>query len=93
MKIVINRDHGGFSLSAQAARRYADITGTKFDPYGCRSVARDDPALIQIVEEMGEAADGAYASLGIVEIPDGVQWQIEEYDGMEWVAEKHRTWR
>ena len=24
--------------------------------------------------------------------PD-VEWYIEEYDGQEWVAEKHRTWR
>jgi hypothetical protein len=31
--------------------------------------------------------------LAIVEIPDDVQWIIEENDGMEWVAEKHRTWR
>jgi len=30
--------------------------------------------------------------LKIVDIPDGVEWEIEEYDGMEWVAEKHRTW-
>ena len=27
-----------------------------------------------------------------VSIPDDVEWQIEEYDGMEWVAEAHRTW-
>lgn len=26
------------------------------------------------------------------EVPDDVQWQIEEYDGREWVAETHRTW-
>jgi hypothetical protein len=29
----------------------------------------------------------------VVEIPDGVEWEIAEYDGLEWVAEKHRTWR
>ena len=28
-----------------------------------------------------------------VEIPDDVEWQIEEYDGSEWIAEKHRIWR
>ena len=27
-----------------------------------------------------------------VEIPDGVQWEIDEYDGGERVAECHRTW-
>lgn len=58
-----------------------------------RDLKRDHPMLLQVIEEMGEAADGACASLRIVEIPDDVEWEIEEYDGSEWVAEKHRTWR
>lgn len=55
-------------------------------------VPRDDPDLIAVVEELGRAADGRHANLEIVEIPDGVEWQIEEYDGLEHVAEKHRVW-
>jgi hypothetical protein len=31
--------------------------------------------------------------LRIVEIPDGVEWHISEYDGIEHIAENHRTWR
>jgi hypothetical protein len=57
-----------------------------------RDIERTDSILIQVVEEMGEEANGKYGELKIVEIPDYVEWQIEEYDGMEWVAEKHRTW-
>ena len=53
---------------------------------------RDDPILIQVVEELKDGANGRHAELKIVEIPDDVEWQIEEYDGNEWVAEKHRTW-
>jgi len=30
--------------------------------------------------------------LKIVEIPDDVDWEINEDDGSEWIAEKHRTW-
>lgn len=57
------------------------------------NLTRNDPILVQVVEEMGDKAWGRYAKLAIVEIPDDVQWIIEENDGMEWVAEKHRTWK
>lgn len=56
-------------------------------------IDRDDLALVEVVEEMGEKAAGKYASLKIVEIPDDVEWYIDEYDGKEHVAEQHRTWR
>lgn len=56
-------------------------------------IERDDPILVQIVEELGSVvASGRFAALEIVEIPDDVQWEIEEYDGTEWIAEEHRTW-
>ena len=41
---------------------------------------------------MEEDAWGCCSRLKVVEIPDGIEWQIEEYDGKEWVAETHRTW-
>lgn len=53
---------------------------------------RADPLLVQVVEELGKKADGFCASLEIVEIPDGVDYEIQEYDGSEHIAEKHRTW-
>lgn len=57
-----------------------------------RDIDRDDPYLVQTVEDLGEKANGKFAELRVVEIPDGVEWQIEEYDGNEWVSEVHRTW-
>jgi hypothetical protein len=54
--------------------------------------ARCDPFLVRLVEEMGDAANGRFASLRIVEVPDDAEWYISEYDGNEHVAEKHRTW-
>jgi hypothetical protein len=53
---------------------------------------RADPHLIQVVNELGTRAGGAHAVLKVVEIPDGIEYIIEEYDGFEHVAEKHRTW-
>lgn len=56
-------------------------------------VERTDSDLIRAIEIVGtEEASGKYASLKIVEIPDDVEWELGEYDGREWVAEKHRTW-
>ena len=57
-----------------------------------REIERHDPVLVQVVEEMGDAADGDHAELAVVEIPDDVEYIIEEYDGLEHVAEAHRTW-
>lgn len=57
-----------------------------------RDYERHDPTLIQVVEELGEEASGDCAKLKIVEIPDGVNYEIAEYDGFEHVAEKHRSW-
>lgn len=58
-----------------------------------RDIDRSDPILVQVVEELGEAANGRCAELSVVDIPDDVNWTIEEYDGNEHVAEVHRTWR
>ena len=56
-------------------------------------IKRNDPALVTTVRRLGKNAAGEFAKLKIVEVPAGVEWYIEEYDGQEWVAEKHRTWR
>lgn len=53
---------------------------------------RDDPILVDVVERLGNAANGKYARLEVTEVPDDVDWEIGEYDGQEWVQEKHRTW-
>ncbi|NDB82523.1 MAG: hypothetical protein EB127_07255 [Alphaproteobacteria bacterium] len=66
------------------------VNGSEFTG---RHIARDDPALVNTVYQLGSDSSTEYATLKVVEIPSDVEWQIEEYDGREWVAEKHRTWR
>ena len=60
--------------------------------YGMREIRRDHPLLIKVVESLGEKAGTKFCTPKIVNIPDDVDWEIGEYDGNEWVAEKHREW-
>ena len=90
MKIVINTCYGSFGLSKEALALYNERTGT-VGTYDIE-IKRNDPILVEIVEQLGESANGRFAELKVVEIPDDVVWGIEEYDGHEWIAEKHRTW-
>lgn len=75
-----------------------DIFLTIFSPdekyvlSSAREISRHNEKLIQVVEMMGDKANGDCASLKIVEIPDGTDYEISEYDGMEHIAEKHQTW-
>ncbi len=91
-RIVINECHGGFNLSEAGIARYMELTGQTERDFAHRDIPRDDPYLVQVVRELGIKASGSCAKLKIVEVPGDVSWHIAEYDGMEWVAEDHRTW-
>jgi hypothetical protein len=114
VKIVINSDYGGFSLSDEAILEYGRRKGlnlvkdentnwsisifykdsvAKENYFDDREIPRNDPILVEVVEKLGDAAYGFAANLKTVEIPEDVDWCIEENDGLEWVSEKHRTWR
>lgn len=59
------------------------------------SISREDRTnqdLIDVVQALGSEADGKHADLKIVEIPDGIEYEIDEYDGVESIEEKHRSW-
>lgn len=88
-KIVINTDYGGFGLSTKATERLRELGVTTISEV---DIPRDNPKLVRIVRELGTDANGAYAKLVVVEIPDGIEWTIEEYDGSEWISEAHRMW-
>lgn len=49
-------------------------------------IDRDDPVLVQVVEELGDKANGMCAQLRIDDVPAGALWRIDEYDGNEHVA-------
>lgn len=69
--------------------RYSKLNDLHLSLY---DIERTDPVLIQVVEEMGKKSFGDFSKLKIVEIPDGVNWEIQEYDGFESIHEVHRVW-
>lgn len=46
-------------------------------------IDRSDPCLIEIVEILGDVANGMCARLKITELPSGTRYRIQEYDGLE----------
>jgi hypothetical protein len=48
-----------------------------------RNIDRADPALAQVVEELGAWANGMCARLRIEHVPAGTLYRIDEYDGYE----------
>ena len=137
VKVILNKDYGGFGVSAKAHKLYAERLGkelfyyvghyekphvvykkvsyedfikknTLFYFYSFKDLGdetfkdlveqddnsilnldehhREDPLLIQIVEELGEEASSWAATLKVVEIPDELangNYMIDDYDGAE----------
>ncbi len=75
-----------------STERYGPVIMVNGKPWHDRNVLRDDPVLVSVVKELGKASWGDHANLKIVRVPADVDWQIEDYDGLEWVSEQHRTW-
>lgn len=83
-KVVYNSCYGGFSLSTAAIKRYAELSGkSEISLLSGRDIPRADPLLVQVVEELGEKANGSYAFLQIEEVEPGTLYRIDEYDGAE----------
>lgn len=56
------------------------------------TIDRSLDKLVSIVEEMGEKAGSYGVFLSVIEIPDNVNWEIEEFDGQERIREVGRIW-
>lgn len=53
---------------------------------------REDPILIEVVEELGEDANDWCSQLKVVEIPDDLDYVIDNNDGIETLHQRVQTW-
>ena len=60
--------------------KYGD-TAQKYECWGYVDCSRHDPILVQVVEELGDKANGICAKLAIAEVSG--PYRIDEYDGYE----------
>ena len=103
MEVVINKCYGGFELSDECAIALGAILvewpGMKgiyyhrFPKGECDTDFRTNPRLIALIKEKGsEWCSGPYARLKVVTVPDDVNWEITDYDGVETIEEVHNSW-
>jgi len=109
MKVVINDCYGGYGISFDAMLDLVRIKGLDYAVvvdesekviqvegrnYYHWDIDRADKDLIQLLEEKGnEYVSDSCAQLKVIEIPDGIEYVILEFDGTERIVEKGRVWQ
>lgn len=73
---------------------YIEMSDDDFDKYylNLDESHREDSVLIEVVEELGKKANGPFGELVVVDIPDGMEYEIDEYDGVETLHQKVEKW-
>ena len=80
MKMVLNTRYGGFSLSKKAMELLGTTDEYEYDD------DRTNAKLVDVVETLGDEANGHFAHLRVVDIPDDItDYRITQYDGLETV--------
>lgn len=95
-RVVINTCYGGFGLSSFALdmleQRGYKVNHYSFSSHLDTDIDRHNEDLLEIVEILGEDANGLCAKLTIVEF-EGNTYRIDEYDGYEsLVTPEEQSW-
>ena len=97
-KIAFNNSCGGFHLSDKAVQAYINasvqalrktIPSDHAIRYG--EIARHDPILISVIEQLGKDASAEGSEIRIREVP-GDLYRIDTYDGNEEVFWPTENW-
>lgn len=73
-KVVINLTHKGFSLSKEGLKLYKEKSGNK--DYTQWDIRRDDPYLVEVVEELKHKAFSEKSYLRVIKLPKDAYFVI-----------------
>ena len=89
-KFFRDEDDLTFPMKKNYGNSFTDID---FDDYfDTRGIKREDPILVEVVEELGKEANGNLAELKIITVPYGLAYEIYNDHGVESVHESHSVW-
>jgi hypothetical protein len=90
MKVLINQRFGGFGFSKEFLKHLESVHPDMFTSHGLDSTywnERDDKRIVNEAISFGlDKASGPFARLTVEEVPDGCEYNIHEYDGMEHIS-------
>ena len=78
-------EYGFTSWCRVPAEEYEQLKGSERNDayFSVYDIERTDPALVQVVEELGDRANDTYSELYIEELLEGTRYRIDEYVGLE----------
>lgn len=104
MKVIVNKSFGGAGLSEEAIDMIVDNPNFQYDlSEGTEGLLwklknldghyyRTNQVIINVIETLGEEANGNHANLVIAEIPDNVEWEVYNYDGLETIEAPRKVY-
>ncbi len=98
MKVVLARSEAGFILGPEAFAVLAEWereAGQSPRPWWeweeALNADRGGEVLVRLVEKLGTGASGTGADLQLIEVPEGIQWEIVAEDGVEHIRERRQV--
>ncbi len=81
-----------YTFTRDCGKKFTKFPDDKYY-FSWSDIKRDDKDLVKVIKKLGDKANGVCAKLKIVDVPNHISWEIDNYDGMESIEETHMSWR
>lgn len=94
MKYVKDDESSGILFKVYSTKDYGEETYNIDDKdiFTLDENMRVDATLIEVVEELGDKANTHISELHVVEVPDDLDYVIDDFDGYETLHQKVQEW-